>query len=440
MGRQPKRETLQVLIDDALAQTPPGRTVWVALSGGLDSSLLLALTSEACRQYPRPLQALHVHHGLQRAADDFERHCRQLCLRLGVPLSIERVRVEQRAELGLEGAAREARYAAFIRCVAPGETLWLAQHCDDQAETLLLAALRGSGVRGLASMPAVREWRGRRFERPLLRVTRAQLEAEAERSQLSWIEDPSNTDESLDRNFLRRRVVPLLQTRWPQAVEALAQSAAHAAESDALLEELAAQDLTLLGGDPARLPLAQLTRLSLARRRLLVRHACRRLALPTPPKARLEALLTQLAARRDAQVQVVWPGGEMRLWRDTLYLLPSQAVPTSSWQQEWDGVAPTATPWGEMRVTLTPESGGEVQLRLMPRQGGERLRLTGRGSRDLKRLLQERDVPPWERERVVVVWHKDVPVAALMLPEERWLAVAAGWCATPSEKGGLAVT
>ncbi|QTF92356.1 ATP-binding protein, partial [Halomonas sp. BM-2019] len=132
--------SLQSAIDRALAQTPPGRCVWVALSGGLDSSLLLALAAEACRRHPRPLHALHVHHGLQAAADGFERHCRRLCSRLGVPLFVERVAVDLTAGQGLEGAARETRYAAFARRVAPGETLWLAQHRDDQAETFLLAA------------------------------------------------------------------------------------------------------------------------------------------------------------------------------------------------------------------------------------------------------------------------------------------------------------
>uniref|UniRef100_UPI000289E4C1 tRNA lysidine(34) synthetase TilS n=1 Tax=Halomonas sp. KM-1 TaxID=590061 RepID=UPI000289E4C1 len=222
MAPRHKRESLQALIDDALAETPPGRVVWVALSGGLDSSLLLTLAAQACRRHPRPLYALHVHHGLQSAANGFERHCRRLASRLGVPLFVERVAVERDAGLGLEGAARKARYAAFARRVAPGETLLLAQHRDDQAETFLLAALRGSGVRGLAGMPAEREWQGRRLVRPLLTRSRSELEAEAARLGLRWVDDPSNTDEALDRNFLRGSVLPLLQSRWPQAATALA--------------------------------------------------------------------------------------------------------------------------------------------------------------------------------------------------------------------------
>ena len=263
--------SLQSRIDNALAQTPPGRVVWVALSGGLDSSLLLTLAAAACRRHPRPLYALHVHHGLQAAADGFEIHCRRLASRLGVPLFVERVAVDAAGGLGLEGAAREARYAAFVGRVSPGETLWLAQHCDDQAETFLLAALRGSGVRGLAAMPPRRDWRERRLERPLLERSRGELAAEGARLGLVWVDDPTNADETLDRNFLRRAVMPLLARRWPHAGTALATAARHAGEADELLEALAALDLECLGGDAERLPVAGLGGLPAPRRRLLIR-------------------------------------------------------------------------------------------------------------------------------------------------------------------------
>lgn len=425
--------SLQSLIDDALAETPPGRVVWIALSGGLDSSLLLTLAARACRRYPRPLRALHVHHGLQDAANDFEVHGRRLCSRLGVPLFVERVSVELGAGRGLEGAAREARYAAFARRVAPGETLWLAQHRDDQAETFLLAALRGSGVRGLAAMPDERLWQGRVLGRPWLGVSRAALEAEAARLGLVWSEDPSNADTALDRNFLRRTLLPLLETRWPHAGEALARSAALAAEADELLGELAELDLQGLGGDPARLPVAGLSGLSDARRRLLMRHCCERLGLPRPPASRLAALLAQLAARGDAEVCIAWPGAEARVWRGGLYLLAPPPAISAEWRRDWDGRSPLVTPLGRVAVSLVPDpSSGRAgeELRVAPRQGGERLCLPGRGRRDLKRLLQELGVPPWARERLLVVWHAETPVAVLDPVTGRWMACAEGWKAS----------
>ncbi len=419
--------SLQSLIDDALAATPPGRRVWVALSGGLDSTLLLTLAVDARRRHSRPLHALHVHHGLQAAADDFESRCRELCTRLGVPLDVERVSVDLTAGRGLEGAAREARYAAFARRVAPGETLWLAQHRDDQAETFLLAALRGSGVRGLAGMPPARAWRKRRLRRPLLGVSRAGLEAEATRLGLAWVDDPSNADRIQDRNFLRHDILPRLAGHWPGAGEALARSAALAAEADGLLADLAGLDLERLGGDPDRLPVGGMITLSPARQRLLVRHCCERLDLPLPPSRRLATLLAQLAARADAGVRVAWPGAQARVWRGHLHLLAPPAELPADWRVEWDGRAPLVTPLGECRVSLTSPGEDPVALRVCGRRGGERLRLAGRGRRDLKRLLQELGVPPWVRGRLLVVRRGDEAVAVLDPCKGGWLVVAEGW-------------
>ncbi|MCK2185302.1 tRNA lysidine(34) synthetase TilS [Halomonas getboli] len=417
--------SLQATIDSALAETPPGRCVWVALSGGLDSALLLTLAADACRRHPRPLRALHVHHGLQAAGDGFERHCRRLCSRLGVPLFVERVAVDAAAGRGLEGEAREARYAAFVRRVAAGETLWLAQHRDDQAETFLLAALRGAGSRGLAAMPPMRDLDGRRLVRPLLDAPRAALEAEAGSLALAWVEDPSNADTAMDRNFLRHRALPLLAERWPDAAEALARSAALAGEADGLLEEFAAEDLARLGGDPARLSCEALRGLSLPRRRLLIRHCLEREGLPRPPAARLSTLLEQLEARRDAEVRVVWESAEARVWRGALYLLaPAASLPTA-WRADWDGRAPLSTPLGVLTRGLLREDREPVRLTLVPRLGGERLRLAGRGRRDLKRLLQEWGLPPWERAGLIVAWHGD-DVVAVGRPSG-WLACAEGW-------------
>ncbi|ATJ84188.1 tRNA lysidine(34) synthetase TilS [Halomonas beimenensis] len=417
--------SLQALIDDALAETPPGRVVWVALSGGLDSSLLLTLAAQACRRHPRPLRALHVHHGLQAAADGFETHCRRLCSRLGVPLIVERLAVDPTAGRGLEGEARQARYDAFARRMGPGQTLWLAQHRDDQAETFLLAALRGAGLRGLAGMPRERRRAGARLVRPLLGISRAELEAEAARRGLSWVDDPTNADSVQDRNFLRHRVLPVLADRWPRAGTALARSAALAGEAEGLLEELAGEDLTRGGGDPGRLDVASLQALSPPRRRLLIRHCLVRLGLPLPPARRLASLLDQLEVSRDAEVRVRWNAAEARVWRGTLYLMAPPEPLAEDWRADWDGQAPLATPLGRLEARLEREDGRPARLRLAPRRGGERLRLAGRGSRDLKRLLQEWAVPPWERARLLVAWQGD-EVAAVGRPSG-WLACAEGW-------------
>lgn len=425
----PRSETtdLQTLIDDALARTPPGRVVWVAISGGLDSCLLLTLAAQACHRHSRPLHALHVNHGLQDAAAVFETHCRRLCTGLGVPLFVDVVEVNRNAGRGLEAAARAARYAAFLRRVGEGETLWLAQHRDDQAETFLLAALRGSGVRGLAAMPAHRNWQARRLQRPLLAVSRAELEQEAQRRGLDWVEDPSNRDRRLDRNFLRHAVLPLLETRWPGSRESLARSATLAGEADDLLLELAEHDLAGLGGDAGRLAVEEIMALSAPRRRLLLRHACDRLGLPRPPARRLESLLAQLSARGDAGVRIAWQGVDARVWNRQLWLsVPALALP-ADWRAEWDGVSPLETPLGLARVGLRGPGDGPWRLEAASRRGGERFRLAGRGHRDLKRLLQEARVPPWRRRQLVVIWQEDEPLAVLDPLTSRWVIVAEGW-------------
>lgn len=403
-------ETLERLLNDALAQTP-GRSIWVALSGGLDSSLLVQLASQVCRRSGRSLRAIHVHHGLQTAADDFEQHCQTLCKHLGVRLTVVHVSVDA-CQGGMEAAARQARYAAFCEHVPAGDHIWLAQHQDDQAETLLLAALRGSGIRGLAAMPYRRKANGLCFIRPWLSVRRSHLEACAQALALTWCDDPTNADLDIDRNRLRHRVIPALEERWPQASEALAQSAAHAGEADALLEEYAKAELETLRLNAECIDATALATRSRPRQRLLVRTLCQQQRLPTPPRKRLEALLVQLAAAVDASVQIHWPGAEARIWRKRLYVMPPPQ-PLSSWQQAWDGRPGLATPLGTLELALSTQT----PLMLRWRQGGEVIALAGRGRRAVKRLLQEADIPPWERERLIMVMRERTCLGVIRPPD-----------------------
>jgi tRNA(Ile)-lysidine synthase len=416
----------EVLIDNALAMTSPGRCVWVALSGGLDSSLLLSVAAPLARQRGVDLRAIHVNHDLQAAAGDFESHCRELCDSLAVSLVVAPVTVSPAGQ-GIEAAARDARYQAFSHHLSAGDRLWLAQHADDQAETLLLATLRGSGVRGLAGMPVVRQWRGIAVERPWLGLARSELAREAARRRLAWCEDPTNAEVRFDRNYLRHRVLAPLRQRWPGAAEALARSAGHLQEADELLGELAEIDLVEAGGNPGCLRLSTLRRLTSSRRRLLIRHALERLDLPTPPAKRLLELERQLTtAALDRQPSLHWAGGEARLWREHLYLQAPLPPIDPAWRMTWDGVSPLETPWGHYSWVLRPPKDFTTSpLRVGLRQGGERLCLAGRGTRDLKRLLQEAEIPPWQRDRLALVWCGDELVAVL------GVASAQGWYQVP---------
>ena len=189
---------------------PPEATICVGLSGGLDSTVLLTVLARHLADAHR-VTALHVHHGLSPNADQWVKFCERLCANEGVPLAVERVRVDAASPLGLEGAARVARYAVYS--ARPEPYIALAHHLDDQAETVLMQLLRGTGMRGIAAMPELRGLRGTNVNifRPLLNFSRAQLAEFAKAEGLRWIEDESNASTGPSRNFLRlkRRRKPL---------------------------------------------------------------------------------------------------------------------------------------------------------------------------------------------------------------------------------------
>ena len=286
---------------------PPGASapLCVAFSGGADSTALLAALAAQVSQRRR-LRAIHVDHGLQSSARAWARHCRDIAAQLGVPLILRRVSVDLGRGQSPEAQARAARYAALARELAPGELLLTAHHQDDQLETVLLQLLRGAGLAGLAAMPAVMPFAAGLLCRPLLEVRRTELVAWLRRRGLPCIEDPSNEDERFDRNYLRHKVVPVIEARFAGAAVAVARSARHAAEAQDLLQQLADADVWRCV-DGATLSAAALRRLAPARRRNALR-AWIRAAGQQPPDARRLAEIAGplLAARPDAHPRVEW--------------------------------------------------------------------------------------------------------------------------------------
>lgn len=278
----------------ALQDFQPGLPLAVAYSGGADSTALLL----ACaRRWPGQVSAIHIHHGLQAAADTFEQHCRKVCDRLGVPLQVLRVDARPTPGQSPEDAARSARYAALRHCAdtaqPPIRYIALAQHADDQVETLLLALSRGAGLPGLSAMPAQWVRDGIRYYRPWLAVSGAELRDWLREQGQDWVEDPSNADEQYTRNRIRARLLPALEAAFPQFRDTFARSAEHAAQAQRLLDELAAEDLARVGTPPRLVPLRALSRdrqANLLRHWLKVRHAT------APSAAQLQELLDQVAA------------------------------------------------------------------------------------------------------------------------------------------------
>ena len=252
----------------------------LAFSGGLDSTCLLHALS--CLPEDTPILAMHVDHGLHAASADWTRHCADVCADLGVPYESCEVSVDPRSGLGPEAAAREARYEALRAALHQGDWLLTAHHLDDQAETLLLNLLRGSGVSGLAGIPNKTALGDAWLVRPLLSFPRAALEAYAQQHALRWVDDPSNDENDPDRNFLRNKVLPLVESRWPAARRRLAHSAGLTRDAASLLADLGDADFReLRHGDS--LPIAGLLRLSLPRQKNLLRRAVHALGLPPLP-------------------------------------------------------------------------------------------------------------------------------------------------------------
>jgi len=293
----------------ALADFSPELPLAVAYSGGPDSTALLLACAE---KWPAQVTAIHIHHGVQAAADSFEQHCRETCARLGVPLIVIGVNGRHASGQSPEDAARRARYQAFDDLARDPATLFkslaIAQHADDQIETLLLALSRGAGLPGLSAMPE--QWvRGDvTYHRPLLNVPASDIRTWLESRGADWVLDPSNANEQFTRNRIRARLLPALQASFPEFRATFARSAAHAAQAQVVLQEVAAQDLERVGLPPQ---IAALQRLSQARRANLLRHWLKTAHAVVPSTAQLAELLHQIACctTRGHKIQIKVGGG-----------------------------------------------------------------------------------------------------------------------------------
>jgi len=391
-----------------LVRRDDGRRLLVGYSGGLDSTVLLHLLAANTDIRRNGLGAIHVHHGLHADADAWAAQCQRSCDALDVPLSIVHVDVDRASGQGLEGAARDARHRAFAQALADDEILALAHHRDDQAETFLLRALRGSGVDGLAAMRSWRAYANGWLWRPLLDVAREELHEHATAHGLAWIEDAGNGDPRFDRNFLRNAVMPLLRQRWPQASHNLARCAALNAQAADLLE---ADDVSALQGvmrDDHTLDVDALRAIVPERRARVLRRWIGGLGLqPLPGNgiAVIEADL--LPARADTQACFAWSGARIRRWRHLLHAEAMRDPLPAQWSQAWDGTTPLLLPTGDTLSLLGAER-FDPPLRVHARQGGERIVLPGRGhSHALKHVLQDAGIPPWRRERLPLLSSND---------------------------------
>jgi len=399
----------QYLALDASSSAPK---LLLALSGGLDSSVLLHLLAALKPLLGFELCALHVHHGLSPNADAWAALCEQQCQLLQVPLTISRVSVDQASGLGIEAAARLLRYQALFdaRDTIEANFVVIAHHQDDQAETLLLQLFRGGGVKGLSSMAAVDQ--ARCLLRPLLGVSRQSLYAYAIEHNLAWCDDESNDNTKYERNFIRHDVMPVLQARYPSVQLVLARTASHFAEASALLEQLAEMDAQGLVANDS-LCLQGLAQLGTARAKNLLRWWLAQHKLAMPNTDHLEEMLQQLLnARPDAELSVQIQHYTLRRYQQRAYLCVAQV--NAPFDLVWNGEASLTVPNGGL-LTFRQVSGaglalnlGITRLRITNRSGGERFKPdVTRPTRTLKHLLQAANIPPWQRDHLPLIYWQD---------------------------------
>ncbi len=430
--------SLRSLVREALASLPPSHdsALAVAYSGGRDSTVLLHLLREIGA--PAAIRAIHVHHNLHPQAERWADLCVRQCAQWNVPLEL--LRVDARAPRGEspEAWARRVRYEALCAALRAGEALLTAHHQQDQAETLLLQLVRGAGPAGLAAMPRLTSLGGHPHLRPLIDAPANLIAEYAGQRRLTWIEDPSNVETRYDRNFLRRRVLPVLEERWPRAAATVARAAAWQAEAADLLQALAGSDLAAaVGVTPSRLRRDALAALPASRRHNLLRGWLKGLGMPLPSAAQLREVDRLLAARRDAASCVHWGGVELRRFHDELIAMSPLPIFTAGGPVPWrPGEGDLLLPAGTLTASRR-QGAGLAQSALAGRRtairyraGGETLRLRAGGpSRPVKLLLQEWSIPPWLRDRLPLLYVEDELAAVA----DR--AIAAEFRAGPGAEG-----
>jgi tRNA(Ile)-lysidine synthase len=400
----------------ALREQAPG-ALCVAYSGGPDSTALLHALAQLPEARARGLRALHVDHGLHADSHAWAEHCRQLAKEWGVTCLVLRVDVDHGRGYGLEAAARDARYRAFAASLQKGERLVLAHHRDDQAETVLLKLLRGAGPEGLGGMRATRRLGDGLLWRPLLDTPRDELRRYVEQHELPCIDDPSNNDARLSRNFLRHDILPRLSQHWPQAVDSIVHSARlHRAATEALEQQWRVEQARLLDPAHGSLDAEGWLALAPALRHPLLDDWLHARGLPAPTSAQREQIERQCAAR-DGQLPCIrWAGAEVHVWRGRLWALPPLPAIDPHWQASWHG-EPLPLPDGGS-LLLEPAARLEAPLSVRLRQGGEHLRPAGDAhTRELRDLFQQSAMPPWRRAACPLLFAGDELIGV----GDRWL-------------------
>lgn len=402
-----------------LAHIKQDNHLTIALSGGVDSIVLLHVLVTLSKQMQFTLSAVHVNHGISRNAVLWSRFCCDLCHAYGISVYVAYIHIPEESGISLEAAAREERYRIFNHVQA--DYVVLAQHLDDQAETLLLQLFRGAGIKGLSAMPVVRKQssdNAPQILRPLLEVSRSRIESYAQQNKLNWINDESNDSITFDRNFLRHGILPLLRGRYPNYPQTLFRTSRHLSEASLLLDELAAMDSEscLVSG---KLQVDSLRQLSFPRAKNLFRYTLLQQGASLPSTAKLEEILHQLLSlSSDNQFHISFGATEIRCYQGAVYILSRKKISEQPEQYQfiWRGETFLTLQHvnGAIHFIQAENQGIDQQkilnkiMTVRSRSGGERFTpACNRPRRSLKNLLQEASIPPWERTMMPLLFCDD---------------------------------
>lgn len=388
------------------------------------------------------VSAIHVNHQLSPNANHWADFCVALCANLDVLLRVDPVSIARDTGKGLEASARNARYAAYANVDA--NLIVLGHHRADQAETVLLQALRGAGLAGIRGMPVVKKFReNKQIFRPLLDVAPEILAGYANAHSLKWINDESNDDTRYTRNYIRHEILPRLAEHVPQSRESLVRLSQHAAEAQTLLDDLAEIDCaSVLVGQ--RIRISRLVSLPVPRAKNLLRYWFAKAAILLPNAVQLDEIIAQLTARQpDNQTEIAWADWRLRCFQDEIYLARTPSEKAATWSIEWRNKAELLLPngCGLLRVKKTIGAGiaqnrlDGKNLTIRSRVGGEAIRLSAtRPRRSLKNLLQEAKIPPWHRDALpllfcdeTLIWVPDIGVDVTFVADEAEPGLLFSW-------------
>lgn len=397
----------------------------VGLSGGVDSVVLLDLVSQIKNV---PVSAVHVNHQLHPRSDEYESFCIALGKKYQLGVHCQRVAVSEQGSL--EARAREARYDVFEQHLVQGDLLLLAHHADDQVETVLFRLFRGGRVPGLEGMPVTRAIGKALLHRPLLGVLRADIEKYARERKLVWCEDPTNADVDADRNYIRHKVMPVIDDRFPGAKKALLAGLGRDQIARVQLNERLSEQLEQVRDSLDGLRLNLLRRMSHQELVLLLTHWLDDLNLPQPSGRMLLELAGNIAKQN--RIDMAASELEFREQGDVVYVLrplpPMVFVSCALGDFEFSGgrVSSNAIKGGALRASS--------DYTVAFRSGKEKIRI-GK-NRDIKNIFQESRVPSWLRDRIPLIYSGDELVAIAAVPG--WqisMRVADGWAAGIEEEG-----